>query len=173
MLWIFPHLLCSPYVDQLSLLRLNKLFSPPPPPPKKMCRNPSTLFIAFSYFCALSSQRERAQTGASAFILPSYFLLAGRKIHAVLVRPAALITHGRLCNCVGGSIVLAIGSLLTIIQKRSPTPRRSTMSNKSRGVGRGCGALTATQKRGNLGKRLQRIMNSILTRQFNLRGCQR
>lgn len=131
------------------------------------------LFIAFVFFARFRvSMRTDTRTEASAFILPSYFLLASRKIHAALVRPAALITHGRLCNCVGGSIVLAIGSLLTIIQKRSPALRRSTMSNKSRGVGHGCGALTATQKRGNLGKRLRRIMNSILTRQFNLRACQ-
>lgn len=64
------------------------------------------------FFCWLS--------GHSAFILLLYSWLAGRKIHTALVAPAALITQGRLCNCVGGSIVLAIGSLLTVIQKRSP-----------------------------------------------------
>lgn len=59
----------------------------------------------------------------------------------------ALITQGRLCNCVGSSIVLAIGSLL-LLYRKGPLSRCSTMSNKSWGGERRCGALTATQKRG-------------------------
>lgn len=46
------------------------------------------------------------------------------------------------------------------------------MSNKSWAGGRRCRALTVAHKRGEFGKRLQMIMNSILTQQFNLRACQ-
>lgn len=63
------------------------------------------------------------------------------------VRPATLITQARLCNCVGSSIVLAIGSL-QLLYRKGPLSPCSTMSNKSWGGEHRCRALTATQKRG-------------------------
>lgn len=63
------------------------------------------------------------------------------------VSPATLITQARLRNCVGSSIVLAIGSLL-LLYRKGPLSCCSTMSNKSWGGEHRCWALTATQKRG-------------------------
>lgn len=63
------------------------------------------------------------------------------------VRLATLITQTRLCNCVGNSIVLAMGSLL-LLYRKGPLSRCSTMSNKSWGGEHRCWALTVTQKRG-------------------------
>lgn len=45
-------------------------------------------------------------------------------------RPKTHITQASLYNCVGSSIVLAIGSLL-LLYRKGPLSHYSTMSNKS------------------------------------------
>lgn len=88
-----------------------------------------------------------------------------------IVSLAALITQAGRCNCAGSCIVLAIGSLL-LLYRKGLLSRYSTMSNKSWGGGDIDAGDWLWHKRGEFGKRLQRIMNSILTLQFNLQACQ-
>lgn len=154
--------LCSPCLDQLNLLRLNKLFSPHPEKCAEIhvCCLLRSFFIHLFFVCWLSGQRAHVLAGApEPQHRSSCRSSAGRQEDALpyprRAHRACRPRSSRLDSVIAlaGSIVLAIGSLLTIIQKRSPSPRRSTMSNKSRGVEHGCGALTATQKRGNLGER--------------------
>lgn len=66
------------------------------------------------------------------FIIILYLHTRGHTRTHHSVSPTTLITQGRLCNCVGSSIVLAIGSLL-LLYRKGPLSRCSTMSNKSWG----------------------------------------
>lgn len=87
------------------------------------------------------------------------------------VGAATHITQASLLNCGGSSIVLAIGSVLLWYSKRF-----CFLTAQQCLINPGMGDVDAghwpRHKRGEFGKRLRVIMNSILTQQFNLLACQ-
>lgn len=87
------------------------------------------------------------------------------------VGPATRITQASLLNCGGSGIVLAIGSVLLLYSKRF-----RFLTAQQCLINPGLGDIDAghwpQNKRGEFGKRLRVIMNSILTQQFNLLACQ-
>lgn len=87
------------------------------------------------------------------------------------IGPAKRITQASLLNCGGSVIVLAIGSVLLLYSKRFCflTAQQCLINPWLWDIDAGH---WPRYKRGEFGKRLRVIMNSILSQQFNLQACQ-